>query len=32
MVKNFDKYYHLFNIYILITTLFFMIEIQAYWM
>ena len=31
MVKSFDKYHHLFNLHILVTILFFMIEIQAYW-
>ena len=30
MVKSFDQYHHLFNVPILVTILFFMIEIQAY--
>ena len=31
MVTSFDKYHHLKNFSILVTILFFMIEIQAYW-
>ena len=31
MVKSFSKYHHLSNLPILVTILFFMIEIQAYW-
>ena len=31
MVKSFGKYYHLLNLHILVTILFFMIEFQAYW-
>ena len=30
MVKSFDKYHHLFNHH-MVTILFFMTEIQAYW-
>ena len=30
MVKSFDKHHHLFNLHILVTILFFMIEIQVY--
>ena len=33
IVKSFDRYYHLFNLHILVTILFFfMTKIQAYWM
>ena len=32
IVQIFDKYHHLFNVHILVTILFFMIEIQAYWL
>ena len=31
MIKSFDKYHHFFNLLILVTIFFFMIEIQAYW-
>ena len=31
IVKSFYKYHYLFNLHILVTILFFMIEIQAYW-
>ena len=30
MIKSFDKYHHFFNLLILVTIFFFMIEIQAY--
>ena len=31
MVRSFDKYHHLFNLHILVTIRFFMIEILVYW-
>ena len=31
MVKSFEKHHHLFNLHILVTILFFLIEIQACW-
>ena len=31
MIKSFNKYHHLFNLHILVTIYFFMLEIQAYW-